>query len=179
MADIAFWTLLACAFVLGLVVGRLMTTVGKVLDDRRARKLQHQVRALEAGLRVAQKNAGEATARASGRVQQAEQALGERDDLVRRLSRLESEAQDLKSRLRNECSKTAGLRRKLSDTSEAHARTLVELGDLRNELDIARYSSDAASDELLRIKSERDELEAELGRIRTEQAGGRALPGHR
>lgn len=179
MADIAFWILLACALVFGLVLGRLTTAMGRAVEERRARKLQHQVRSLEAGLRVAQKAAEEAAARAASQLSSAEQALGEREDLLKRLSRLETEAQELRTQLRHECAKTARLRQELSDSAEAHARTSVELRDVRNELDVASYGSDVAGAELARLRAERDTLEEELNRLRAEPAGGAMLPERR
>jgi len=176
MPDTAFLVLIGCALVLGVVLGRLASAAGKALQGRHAGDVNHRIRALEASLRVAQKTADEASASAARQSAECTDSTLERDRLRERVDKLAAENQDLKTRLRHECGKTAMLRQELSDRAEEVARTHVELRDVRNELDVYNFGSDVVHAEVTRLKSERDELAAELTalRLRLEEAGDEA-----
>lgn len=169
MPDTAFWILLGCALGVGAIIGRLTSVAARALKERRSGgDLNHKIRSLEAGLRVAQKTADQASERCEQQAAELAEACRLRDDAQGKLARLNEEVQDLRTRLRHECSKTAMLRQELSERAEEVARTSVQLRDARNELDVYNYGSDVVNAEVARLKAERDSLEGELERLRSQ-----------
>jgi chromosome segregation protein len=169
MPDTTFWILLGCALVMGAIIGRLTSVAARAFKDRDSGgDLHHKIRSLEAGLRVAQKTAEQASERSEQQAGELADACRQRDAAQGKLARLSEELQDLRTRLRHECSKTAMLRQELSERAEDAARTSVQLRDARNELDVYNYGSDVVNAEVARLKAERDSLEGELERLRSQ-----------
>lgn len=169
MPDTAFWILVGCALVVGAIIGRLTSVAAKAISERKSGgDLNHRIRSLEAGLRVAQKTADQASERSEQQASELADACRKRDDAQGQLAQLTDEVQDLRTRLRHECSKTAMLRQELSERAEEAARTSVQLRDARNELDVYNFGSDVVNAEVARLKAERDSLEGELARLRSQ-----------
>jgi len=169
MPDTAIWILLGCALVAGAIIGRLTSVAARAFKERHAGgDLHHRIRSLEAGLRVAQKTAEQATERCERQAGELTEACRVRDEAQGKLARFDEELQDLRTRLRHECAKTAMLRQEMTERAEEAARTSVQLRDARNELDVYNYGSDVVNAEVARLKSERDSLEGELERLRSQ-----------
>jgi chromosome segregation ATPase len=159
----------AVAFLAGYVLAKL----GSLLGRRRRPKVpgemserDHQLRAVEAELRVAQRKLEES--------EKAEKDWKvERGELTAEIEALRDEAathevqlQDLRGQLVDECSKTQTLRSELSSRAEESIRAQVALRDMETELSLAQVGSEVVRDEIDRLAAEREELTGRLDSLR-------------
>ena len=134
----------------GLFSNRLMTD----REDPR----NHRIRALEADLRLAERQAQDQGTETSDTQAQLEDAMAEGGELRAALQEANAEIRKLKEDLKISCAKTIELRHELTDRAEQTIRGQVQLEDLKTELQVAKAGSDAVLDEINRLNEEREEL---------------------
>jgi chromosome segregation ATPase len=168
------------AGLIGAMCGWVMGRVGSWFGNRKSRSreedLNHRVRALEADLRVAQRNAEEAAAQSEQHRQELEtlrlqvknesSAIRERDEQLRKL----------RQSLADECNKTQSLRQELTMRAEETLRAKVRAKEAETELGVARAGSDAVAAQVKRLVAEREELARRLEALQPEAPAARAKP---
>jgi chromosome segregation ATPase len=154
----------------GAMLTRLLGSTANRPIGKRADDLHHQIRGLEADLRVAQRTAEQA--RADRETLAAEHAKTSTElAALREESVNHAEAvRKLKAEVQHECAKTARLRHELADRAEEMVRTHVQLRDVQNELGVTQVGSDVVMDEITRLERERDDLNTMVAALRKEIA---------
>jgi len=163
------WVAAGAGFVVGYVLARVLGGFQSTRDAGRSEDLARRIRALEADLRVAQRNAEEARTDHARQSAELETVLSEVQGLRAKLQTQADEVLKLKADLRQECRKTARLRNELAERAEEMVRTFVELNDTKTELGVAQMGSDFVAAEIESLKAERDRLVRELDQLRRSQ----------
>lgn len=159
--------LIAAVAVIALMVGWVIARIsGKMKSsdspDSSNIDLHRRIRALEADLRVIQKNADATTEKLSTEQQDLEDTKKSLFETQSWLQVKEEEVVQVKDDLRFECSKTKGLRRELTDRAETSIRAEAQLKQAETELSVAQVGSEAVIDEVKRLEAERKELTGKL-----------------
>ncbi len=141
-------------------------------------ELHRHIRALEADLRVAQKNANEATEKLTTEHQDLEEAKKSLFETQSWLKEKEEQIVQVKDDLQFECSKTKDLRRELADRAETSIRAEAQLKQAETELSVAQVGSEAVIDEVNRLEAERKELTGKLRALQDNMLDPDELLGH-
>ena len=157
-------------FAAGALLSRLLGSTANRPIGKRADDLHHNVRALEADLRVAQRKADLARTDREALTAERDQTAVELAALKDKTARQEELMRKLKAEIQHECAKTAGLRLELADRAEEMVRTHVQLRDVKNELGVSQVGSDVVIDEITRLERERDDLNVIVEALRREMA---------
>ena len=142
------------AFVAGYVVAMVGRAVSNRVKQEREDPRDHQIRALEADLRLAERQASEHDTQTSGAQKQIEQAMAETQKLQAAVVAADAQIIKLKQDLKTSCEKTVELRQELTDRAEQTIRGRVQLDDLKTELQVAKAGTDAVLDEINRLNQE-------------------------
>jgi chromosome segregation ATPase len=147
------------------VAGYLVAMLGRVVSQRLKKTIQdprdHQIRALEADVRNAERQAGDFESKVNDSQAQLKNAVGQIRDMKASLQKADSEMIKLKEDLKISCAKTVELRQELTDRAEQTIRGAVQLDDLKTELQVAKAGTDAVLDEINRLNQE-DENESDM-----------------
>jgi len=159
--------LIAAVAVIALIVGWVIARIGTSMKrnddpDSSNVELHRRIRALEADLRVVQKNVDSATEQLTTEQQDLEDTKKSLFETQSWLQTKEEEFVQAKDDLRFECSKTQDLRRELTDRAETSIRAEAQLKQAETELSVAQVGSDAVIDEVKRLEAERKELTGKL-----------------
>lgn len=150
----------------GALCGWGLGRVGAWFGGRNARTreedLNHRIRAVEADLRVAQRNAEETAAQAEQHRQELEALRAKVQNESSAIRERDGQLTKLRQALADECSKTQTLRHELTErvTETIHARARVK--EVETELGVARAGSDAVAAEVKRLAAERADLTRRL-----------------
>ncbi len=132
--------------------------LGRVVSDRLKKDQQdprdHQIRAHEADLRLAERQANEQSTQASDKKAQLEDAVAQVKDLKATVQQADTEMRKLKEDLKTSLAKTVELRHELTDRAEQTIRGQVQLDDLKTELEVTKAGTDAVVDEINRLNQE-------------------------
>lgn len=152
----------------GWAMGRIGSWYGSRHYRSREEDLNHRVRAIEADLRVAQRNAEEATAQAEQRREELETLRSQMQIESSTTRERDEQLHKLRQALADECSKTQKLRQELTTRAEETLRAKVRVKEVETELGVARAGSDAVAAEVRRLAAERAELTRKIEALRAE-----------
>ncbi len=140
------------------IAGYPVAMLGRVVSGRVKKTVQdprdHQIRALEADLRLAERQANEQSTQASDKKAQLEDAVAKIKDLEATVQQADTEMRKLKAHLKRSLAKTVELRHELTDRAERSIRGRVQFDDLKTELEVSKAGTDAVVDEINRQNQE-------------------------
>ncbi|MFW2404924.1 MAG: hypothetical protein ACN4GT_09160 [Gammaproteobacteria bacterium] len=152
----------AVAFIVGWILARLVGVFRKRDAAFETPNEHHQIRSLEASLRVAQKKADEMA-------EQFESTCVDFNALKEEHERLEAEVVEREETLtsaqqaiRDEAAKVRELRRELTTRAEAKIRAEAKAKEAETELSVLHAGSTAMKDEVDRLAAEREDLTTKL-----------------
>lgn len=154
----------------GWAIGRMGSWFGNRSSRTREEDLNHRIRALEADLRVAHRNAEEAGAQAVQHRQETEALRAQMQNESSAIRDRDQELKKLRQHLADECSKTQGLRHELTSKTEETIRARARVKEIETELGVARAGSDAVLAEVQRLAAERAELTSRLQSLQADAA---------
>ena len=150
------------------VAGYLVAMLGRVVSNRAKKEREdprdHRIRALEADLRLAERQASEYDTQTSNAQTHQEEALAKMTELQAALVEADAELQKLKQDLKTSCEKTVELRQELTDRAEQTIRGRAQLDDLKTELEVAKAGTDAVVDEINRLNQESEDRSEKVKR---------------
>ena len=149
------------AFAAGYLVAMLGRFVNRQLKETVQDPRDHQIRALEADVRLAERQASDFESKVNDAQAKLKDAVGQLRDMKASLQKADSEIIKLKEDLKISCAKTVELRQELTDRAEQTIRGAVQLDDLKTELQVAKAGTDAVLDEINRLNQE-DENEPDM-----------------
>ena len=151
------------------IAGYLVAMLGRVVSGRVKKTVQdprdHQIRALEADLRLAERQAKDQGTQTTDKQAQLEDAVAQVKDLKATVQQADTEMRKLKEDLKTslaktvelfravripDAEKTVKLRQELTDRAEQSIRGLAQLDDLKTELEVTKAGTDAVVDEINR-----------------------------
>jgi predicted nucleic acid-binding Zn-ribbon protein len=150
------------AFIVGWLAAKIGAYISARTSGQRQEKNNHQIRALEANLRIASKGAEEANARLESQNTELATTRKELEAAQFLLQEREKALQEAKANLGEECAKTADLRQELTHRATETIRAQVQLKEIQTEFSLARVGSDAVMEEVSRLEAERAELTSQL-----------------
>jgi chromosome segregation ATPase len=140
--------------------GYLVAMLGRVVNRQLKKTVQdprdHQIRALEADVRLAERQASDFESKVNDTQVQHKDAVQQIRDMKASLQKADAEIIKLKEDLKISCAKTVELRQELTDRAEQTIRGAVQLDDLKTELQVAKAGTDAVLDEINRLNQEDD-----------------------
>jgi len=143
-------------------LGWLLAKIGGLFSKKDAAaetpNEHHQIRSLEASLRVAQKKAAEVSEKFESTCVDFEALKQEHDDLERALEEREAALNEAKQAIRDETAKVHDLRRELTNRAEAKIRAEAHAKEVETELSVMEAGSSAMKDEVSRLSAEREDL---------------------
>lgn len=160
----------------GWAMGRIGSWFGNRNSRSREEDLNHRVRALEADLRVAQRNAEEAAAQSEQQRQELETLRSQVKNESSAIRERDEQLHKLRQSLADECNKTQTLRQELTTRAEETLRAKVRAKEAETELSVARAGSDAVAAQVKRLAAERAELARKLEALQPEAPPARAKP---
>jgi chromosome segregation ATPase len=150
------------AFVVGWVLAKFADLFSKRAASLHTPDEHHQIRSLEASLRIAQKKAAEIA-------EQFESTCVDFDALKDEHERLEAEVEcrtleleAAKQAVRDETRKVHELRRELTERAEATVRAEAQAKEFKTELDVIQAGTSAIHDEVERLAAEHEDLSNRL-----------------
>ena len=150
------------------VAGYLVAMLGRVVSNRAKKEREdprdHRIRALEADLRLAERQASENDTQTSDAQTHQEEALAKITELQAAVVEADAELQKLKQDLKTSCEKTVELRQELTDRAEQTIRGRAQLDDLKTELEVAKAGTDAVVDEINRLNQESEDRSEKVKR---------------
>ena len=130
------------AFLLGWLVAKISSALAGKIQARKRDPRDDRIRNLEAELRIAQTDTGEAKDKA----EQHENKIAEEQERSQRSDQIISDQQQtiakLKADLKDSVKKTRELRYELSHRAEENVRSEVKLREVETELSVAQASTD-------------------------------------
>ena len=130
------------AFLLGWLVAKISSALAGKIQARKRDHRDDRIRNLEAELRIAQTDSGEARDKA----EQHEKKIAEEQERSQRSDQIISDQQQtiakLKADLKDSVKKTRELRYELSNRAEENVRSEVKLREVETELSVAQASTD-------------------------------------
>lgn len=152
----------AGAFITGWILAKLAGLISKRAAKTETPSEHHQIRSLEASLRVAQKKADDIA-------EQFESTCVDFTALKEAHEQLESEIADREETLdrarkavKDETAKVHELRRELTNRAEAKIRAEAHAKDCETELSVMQAGTSAMKDEVDRLAAEREDLSHRL-----------------
>ncbi len=144
------------------VAGYLVAMLGRVVSGRLKKTIQdprdHRIRALEADVRLAERQANDHETHSKEARAQLKDAVEKIKGLKSTVQAADAEINKLKADLKTSCEKTVELRQELTDRAEQTIRGRAQLDDLKTELQVAKAGTDAVLDEINRLNQEGDDL---------------------
>jgi chromosome segregation ATPase len=140
------------------IAGYLVAMLGRVVSGRVKETVQdprdHQIRALEADLRLAERQAKDQGTQTTDKQAQLEDAVAQVKDLKATVQQADTEMRKLKEDLKTSLAKTVELRHELTNRAEQTIRGQRQLDDLQTELQVTKAGNDAVVDEINRLNQE-------------------------
>lgn len=146
------------AFLIGWLVAKFAAYVGARAAGMQAPETDRTIRALEANLRVAKKDAEEATERLSSSTLELETLRSSLNDLEETMQFRDEEMETMRKAVKHESSKVVELRRTLTERAEETIRANVHARDSETELSVLKAGASVIFDEVDRLESDRKEL---------------------
>jgi len=146
------------AFLIGWLAAKFAAYVGARASGLEAPEQDRMIRALEASLRVARKDAGETTIQLAATTQELETLRASINDLEQTVQIREEELQDMRQAVKDETAKVIDLRRTLTERAEETIRATVLARDSKTELSVLKAGATVMIDEVDRLEAEREEL---------------------
>ncbi len=144
----------AVAFVAGVLFARFALRSANKRVQTGVDRRDHQIRQLEADLRVAERRLEEYTAQLETKSEEFDQSMATVCDLNALLDTRNSEVEQLRAEVKGAVKKTRELRRELTDRAEETLREHVRAKEVQDELDVVRAGSDAIISEFSRLQHE-------------------------
>jgi hypothetical protein len=142
------------AFVVGFLLARLFSgSRGKPSDTEDPRN--HRIRELEADLRTVNRELVECTAALDVKTADFDTAVQTLQGVRLELVACQEQLAEMKLELKDEMSKTRGLRTELQDRASETIRHKVRASEAETELDVSRAGSEAVLSEISRLQEER------------------------
>ena len=162
IADGQLTLVAACAgsFVLGAILSRIVSGSAKSSKTVAQDPRDHQIRQLEADLRLTQRKLEDSTEQLENQTQEFDQSMATVHDLSSLLEQRNEEVEDLRKEVKGAVKKTHELRRELTDRAEETMREHVRAKEAETELDVVRAGSDALISEFNRVQEETDDKDA-------------------
>ncbi len=158
--DLLLAVVAAAAFVAGVVFARFVLRSANKRVQTGVDRRDHQIRQLEADLRVAERRLEEYTAQLETKSEEFDQSMATVCDLNALLDTRNSEVEQLRKEVKGAVKKTRELRRELTDRAEETLREHVRAKEVQDELDVVRAGSDAIISEFSRLQHEDDDAAA-------------------
>jgi len=130
------------AFLLGWLVAKVSAALAGKIQARKRDPRDDRIRNLEAELRIAQSNSGEAEEKAEkhqGKIAEEQERSERRDEII---SDQQETITTLRTDLKDSVKKTRELRYELSHRAEESVRSEVKLREVETELSVAQASTD-------------------------------------
>jgi len=159
------------AFLLGWVAAKLSAYAGARADGIEVPDHHRAIRALEAGLRVARKDAEATTEMLVASTQELETLQASLDDMEQTAQFHEDELDDMRQTVKSESKKVVELRRTLTDHAEETIRANASARNSETELSVLKAGASAMYDEVDRLETEREELTNRLQVLSEESSG--------
>ncbi len=146
------------AFLIGWLAAKFAAYVSSRAAGLEVPEQDRMIRALEANLRVAKKDAGETTVRLAASTQALETLRASVDDLEQTVQFRDEELQDMRQAVKDKSAKVVELRRTLTDRAEETIRAKVSARDSETELSVLKAGATVMIDEFDSLETEREEL---------------------
>jgi len=146
------------AFLVGWALAKIAGLVNKRSVAVETPSEHHQIRSLEASLRVAQKKAAEVAEQFESTCVDFSALQEAHEALEAEVQERESALADAQEAIRDETRKVHELRRELTDRAEAKIRAEAKAKDIETELDVMQAGSTAMKDEVDRLAAEHRDL---------------------
>ncbi len=146
------------AFIIGWVAAKFAAYVGARAAGLEIPEHERTIRALEASLRVAKKDAAEAVEKLSTSTVKLDTLHVSTDELEQTIQSQEDELDTMRLAIKSESKKVAELRRTLTDRAEETIRANVIARDSETELSVLKAGSEAMFDDAECIESQREDL---------------------
>ena len=130
------------AFLLGWVLASISSRMGSVARTKKRDPRDDRIRSLEAELRIAQNELGQARERVEQLDKDLEAASTEVEKRDKVISHQQRRVDELKKDLRDSVMKTRELRSELSERAEQSVRSEAKLREVETELSVAQASTD-------------------------------------
>jgi len=149
--------LILAAFVLGLVLATLVSSLGSSRNSKKRDPRDDRIRSLEAELRVAQSAAGKSVGELEGlqeRLEEATVGIERRDNVItEQQAKLDRASHDLKDSVL----KTRELRAELAERATENVHAEAKIREVETELSVAQASQDLLATGVLDYKFSPDE----------------------
>ena len=146
------------AFIVGWVAAKFAAYVGARAAGLEIPEHERTIRALEASLRVAKKDAAEAVEKLSTSTVKLDTLHVSTDELEQTIQSHKEELDIMRSAVKSESKKVAELRRTLTDRAEETIRANVIARDSETELSVLKAGSEAMFDDAESIEAQREDL---------------------
>ena len=130
------------AFLLGWVLSSISSRFGSPIKASKRDPREHQIRSLEAELRIAQQELGESRESAEQLGKDLAESVADVEKRDKVISHQQRRVEELKKDLRESVIKTRELRTELSQRAEDSVRSEVKLREVETELSVAQASTD-------------------------------------
>lgn len=130
------------AFLLGWVLASISSRMGSVTRTKKRDPRDNRIRSLEAELRIAQNELGQARESAEQLEKDLEAAITDIKKRDKVISHQQRRVEAMKKDLRDSVIKTQELRAELSDRAEQSVRSEAKLREVETELSVAQASTD-------------------------------------
>ena len=159
------------AFLLGWVAAKFSTYAGARADGTETPDHHREIRALEAGLRVARKDAEATTEMLVASTQELETLQASLNDMEQTAEFRKDELEDMHQSVKSESKKVVEFRRTLTEHAEETIRANASARDSETELSVLKAGASAMYDEVDRLETEREELTNRLQALSEEPSG--------
>ena len=146
------------AFLIGWLAAKFAAYVGARAAGLQAPETDRTIRALEANLRVAKKDAEETTEKLSSSTLEMETLRSSLDEMEQTIQFRDEEVETMRQAVKQESAKVVELRRSLTDRAEETIRANVHARDSETELSVLKAGASVIFDEVDRLESDRKEL---------------------
>jgi chromosome segregation ATPase len=151
-------TLAFVAFMFGWLAAKFASYVGARAAGLEIPEHERTIRALEASLRVAKKDAAQAIEKLSTSTLKLDNLHMSTDELEQTIQFQEEELDTMRGAIKSESKKVAELRRTLSDRAEETIRANVIARDSETELSVLKAGTEALFDNTECIEAQREDL---------------------
>ncbi len=172
------------AFLLGWLAAKIAAYIGARAAGLQAPKQDREIRALEANMRVAAKNAEEAVEKLNAKTLELDTLRASLDGMEQTLQFRDGELDDMRQAVKDESKKVVDLRRTLTERAEETIRANVNARDSETELSVLKAGASAMLDLVIpaeaepagtegtgSLETEREELTNRLRALDEELAG--------
>jgi chromosome segregation ATPase len=152
----------AGAFVVGWILAKITGLISKRAAENETPNEHHQIRSLEASLRVAQKKADDMSEQFESTCIDFNALKEEHEQLESEIGDREQALERARKAIKDETAKVHELRRELTNRAEAKIRAEAHAKDVETELSVMQAGSNAMKDEVDRLSAEREDLSTKL-----------------